>query len=74
MVAVGNQAELSNQAGLSNQAELNNLVVLDMVGATLPLQEGDNLLVENKLIIKYLCRKIYIIYIYKKYTQFIYID
>ena len=36
-----------------------------MVGATLPLQEGDNLLVENNLIIKYhLCCKIYIVYIY----------
>ena len=36
-----------------------------MVGGTVPLQEGDNLSVENNSIIKYhLCRKIYIIYIY----------
>ena len=36
-----------------------------MVGGTVPLQEGDNLSVENNSIIKYhLRRKIYIIYIY----------
>ena len=35
--------------------------MLDMVGAIVPLQEGDNLLVENNSKIKYLLRrKIYI--------------
>ena len=62
MVAVGNQAGLSNQAELNNLTEqASYLVVLDMVGAIVPLQEGDNLLVENNSKIKYLLRrKIYI--------------
>ena len=40
MVAVGNLVGLSNQAELNNLTQQGSyLVVLDMVGATLPLQK-----------------------------------